>query len=301
MMVFSNPYVVTSAAGRTGSAAARQLLAAGLPVRVVLRTEAKAAFWQQEGAEVVLADLTDLEAMRAALAGAAGAYIVTPPEYEREDLFERAEMMGDMIARAVVEAGLPKAVVLSSVGAEQPRDIGWIAKNRSIEQQMMRIETPLTFIRAAYFMENWLPMIAQALATGVLPSFLSPLDRPLPMNAAQDVGHAAAAMLLENWQGQRIVNVAGPHSFTPQELANHLAAALGRPIQAQALPEEAWPAAMAPAGFSPASLRGFIEMTRSLNNGHIAFQPGLAMRRGTTSLSSWLSTILEDLQPAAGA
>lgn len=299
-MMLTRPYVVTGAAGRTGSAAAHALLAAGFPVRVVLRSAAKAAIWQQRGAEVALAEVTDPQAMRQALSGATGAYIVTPPEYEREDLFERAELIGAVIARAAVEAEVPKMVVLSSVGAEQERDLGWIAKNRSVEQQMMRIDTPITFLRAAYFMENWLPMIAQAATSGVLRSFLSPVDRPLPMNAAQDVGQAAAALLRESWEGRRIVDFAGPRACTPGDVVDCLATALGRPIVAKALEEGDWRAAMASAGFSSASLAGFIEMTRSLNSGHIAFGvPGIEMRKGTTSLSSWIISIADSLKTVA--
>lgn len=66
------------------------------------------------------------------------------------------------------------------------------------------------FLRAAYFMENWMPMVGQAMRSGTLPTFLAPPQRPLPMVATVDVGSAAAALLQEERKGARIVMPSGP-------------------------------------------------------------------------------------------
>ena len=72
-------YAITGVSGRTGSAAAEALLSGGQQVRVVVRDAAKGAAWKARGAEVAVADLADPAALAGALAGAAGAYLLVPP------------------------------------------------------------------------------------------------------------------------------------------------------------------------------------------------------------------------------
>ncbi len=67
--------------GRTGAAAADALLRSGHPVRVVVRDPAKGQPWAGRGAEVAVADLTDLASMTQALRQAHGAYVVSPQHY----------------------------------------------------------------------------------------------------------------------------------------------------------------------------------------------------------------------------
>jgi NAD(P)H dehydrogenase (quinone) len=69
--------LVTAAAGQTGSAVTRQLLAAGFPVRaVVRRIDPRAERLRAAGAEIVVADMGDPLAMGAALVNVQRAYFV---------------------------------------------------------------------------------------------------------------------------------------------------------------------------------------------------------------------------------
>lgn len=270
-MSTTRPYVVFGANGRTGSAAAKALLGAGTGVRVVLRDPACADVWQRLGASVAFADVTDLETTRAAMDGSAGAYVLGPQEYGREDLFERTGRIAETYAEVVRRADVGKIVVLSSIGADRNHSTGWIAMNRMLEQRLGGLNQPVAFIRAAYFMENWTPMVAVAAQSGRLPSFLSPSAHQIAMVAAADVGRAAAMLLLDNWTGERTINLSGPQSYSPDDVAGCLATLFHRPVAVDALTEEQWPSALGAAGFSTAGLGGFVEMTRSLNSGHIAF------------------------------
>lgn len=69
--------------------------------------------------------------------------------------------------------------------------------NRGFEQRLAATGIPTVFLRAAYFMENWLALVGHAMRSGTLPTFLAPAQRPLAMVATADVGRAAAALLLE--------------------------------------------------------------------------------------------------------
>lgn len=289
----TNPYAVTGASGRTGSAAAQTLLDRGLPVRVVLRNPDRAVIWYERGAEVAIADLANVDAMTIALSDTSGAYIVSPQQYGRDDLFERAIVIAETVEAAVRRAAVPRVVALSSVGAGEDHGTGWIAMNRSLEQALGRLPMPVAFLRAAYFIENWQPMIQHAASEGILRSFLAPLQRSIPMVATSDIGSIAASVLLQEWHGHRIIDLAGPAEYSPMDVASCLSQKLGRGIDTISVPEEEWTSALAGAGFSDAALTGFIEMTCGLNNGHIDFKECDATERlrGDTSLDQAIGTM----------
>lgn len=280
------PYVVFGVTGRTGAAAADALLRAGLPVRVVVRVPAQGQPWAERGAEVAVADMTDLASMTKALSKVQGAYVVSPQHYNREDLFEIADLIADTTARAAVAANVPRLVALSSVGADRESATGWIGMNRSFEQRLGATGIPATFLRAAYFMENWMPMIGHAMRSGTLPSFLAPAQRAIPMVATVDVGSAAAALLQEDRTGTRIVTLSGPKDYAPNDVATAVSAALQKPVDVAVLPEAQWPNTLVDAHFSKAALAGFTEMTRSLNDSHIDIKsdPNAVEWAGTTTL-----------------
>jgi uncharacterized protein YbjT (DUF2867 family) len=280
------PYAVFGVTGRTGAAAADALLRAGQAVRVVVRDAAKGRPWAERGAQVALADLTDLGAMTEALSGVQGAYVVNPQQYGRDDLFELADRIALTTAHAALDARVPRLVALSSVGADRDGGTGWIGMNRMFEQRLGEAGIPATFLRAAYFMENWTPLIEHAVRTGTLPTFLAPPQRAIPMVATADVGATAAALLREEWTVTGAVTLAGPRDYAPNDVAAIVAATLGTPVDVAVLPEAQWPQALGEAGFSNAALAGFIEMTRGLNGSHIdmASDPGAAGRVGPTPL-----------------
>ncbi|MGK9235855.1 NmrA family NAD(P)-binding protein [Inquilinus limosus] len=275
-------YVVAGVSGNTGAAAARALIQAGEPVRVVVRNAVKAEDWARRGAEVAVADLGDAGTLAAALAGARGAYLLNPPGYASEDPFGDAAAVAEAIAEAVVAARLPKLVILSSVGSDRPSGTGLIATNRILEQRLAAVGLPVTFLRAAYFMENWAEVAGVAAAEGVLPSFLAPLDRAIPMVATADIGRIAAEALREDWAGQRKIALQGPADYSPDDVAAAFARALGKPVHAVAVPEAGWAEALSRSGLSAPAIAGFVEMMRGVNDGHIDFgsDPAAEPRRG---------------------
>jgi len=286
MTASSLPYAVFGVTGRTGAAAADVLLRSGHPVRIVVRDPAKGQPWAERGAEVTLADLTDLASMTRALSQVRGAYVVSPQHYNREDLFERAGLIADITARAAVAAEVPRLVALSSVGADRESGTGWIRMNRMFEQRLTEAGVSTIFLRAAYFMENWMPMVGQAMRGGTLPTFLAPPQRPLPMVATVDVGSTAATLLQEERTGTCVVTLSGPKDYAPNDVAAIVSATLEKPVDVAVLPEAEWPKALADAHFSKAALAGFTEMTRGLNCSHIDIKsdPGAVEWAGTTTL-----------------
>src|ERR1700722_15052530 len=75
-------YAITGITGKVGGAVARSLLAEGLPVRAVLRDEAKAAECRARGCDVALAEMDDPASLASAFRGAAGVFILPPSDFD---------------------------------------------------------------------------------------------------------------------------------------------------------------------------------------------------------------------------
>lgn len=279
-------YVVFGASGQTGSAAADALLKKNLAVRVVLHSDKTVDVWRAKGADIAFADLGDVGAMSDAMRDADAVYALNPPAYNVADMVATAGEVGRHYVAAVEEAGARKVVLLSSVGSQHAEGTGNILTTHILEKIFDDLEVPVAFLRAASFMENWSGVAQVAGEKGTLPSFYAPLDRKLPMVSATDIGRAAAEAMTEEWTGRRIIELSGPADYSPNDVADAFADALGRDVRAIVLPESEWPAIISGFGFSPEAVNSYEEMMRGFNSGHIVFEGGsrVESRRGETTI-----------------
>ena len=290
-------YVITGASGHTGSVVARTLLERGERVRVVLRDEAKADAWRQWGAEVALAELHDASALSLAMMGARGAYLLLPPPAPSStDVLGDRLLMVDAMGQAVKASGLPHFVLLSSMGAQHAEGTGILKTLYLAERELGALGVPMTILRAAYFMENWGTALPPAVEAGVLPSFFGPSDRPIHMVATRDVGEVAARMLLEPALSRRVVELAGPVDYSPDEVADTAARLLGRRVHVV----ERLPAALVPMledlGFSTELAHLMREMTEGINRGQVFFERPRQLARGRTTLDEVFGGMLRAMK-----
>src|SRR5258708_8018240 len=232
-------FVITAITGKVGGGVANTLLAAGCDVRAVVRDAAKGAPWKARGCEVAVADLADVDRLARAREGAEGALILLPPVFEPQRDFRGVKATIAIIREAMGQARPAKAVVLSTIGADaaQPNLLNAL---RYLDQALDDVDLPITFLRAAWFMENAEWDVASAREQGVVTSYLQPLDRPVPMVSIHDVGRIAADLLRETWTGQRIVELEAAERTTPNAIAAAFAKALGKPVRAQIAPRGEW-------------------------------------------------------------
>lgn len=265
-------YVVTGATGQVGGHVAAHLLERGHRVRVVVRDAQKAERWRVQGAEVALADLHDIDALRSAFQGADGVFALNPPAYASEDMIGLAHKVCGAIRDAAVAAGIGRVVGLSSVGAHRENGTGNIETNHILEQVFGELPGATAFVRAAWFMENASGLVPLAREQGVAPSFLAPLDRAIPQVATVDIGRVAAELLAGDWQGQRIVELRGPRDYSPLDVAAALGEIVGRSVEAVPFPREKWPGFFQQLGMSESSGTRWAEMVDGFNSGWIAFE-----------------------------
>jgi nucleoside-diphosphate-sugar epimerase len=82
-------YAVTGITGKVGGIVARTLLAAGLPVRAVVRDAGKGRPWVEKGCEVAIASISDAAGLRKAFYGADGTEVNVKTETSNFDENER--------------------------------------------------------------------------------------------------------------------------------------------------------------------------------------------------------------------
>ena len=284
-------YAITGITGQVGGALARKLLAERLPVRAVLRDEAKAATWRTLGCEVALAEMNDAASLTSAFRGAAGVFILPPSEFDPEPGFPEAARVIAAVKSALVEARPAKVVCLSTIGADAPHE-NLLTQRTLMEASLQEIGLPVTFLRPGWFMENALWDIASARDEGVLRSFLQPVEKPFPMVATQDVGQQAAALLRQDWRGTRVVELEGPARISPDDLAHAFATVLKRPVRVETVPRENWEQMFRDQGMRNPLPR--IRMLDGFNEGWIEFsEHGRSAIKGTTTLESVIAELVK--------
>src|SRR5580704_12249062 len=75
-------YAITGITGKVGGELARTLLAAGQPVRAVVRDARKGEAWAALGCEFALAEMEDASALTRAFTGATAVFILPPSEFD---------------------------------------------------------------------------------------------------------------------------------------------------------------------------------------------------------------------------
>lgn len=273
-------YVVAGATGNTGSVAAETLLAAGKQVTVIVRSASKGEPWQAKGAKVAVSSLDDAATMSEILKHAEGAYLLIPPNLEVSNYMENRRRLAEAMAEAVRESKVPHVVLMSSAGGQLAAGTGLILVNHIGEEAMKPAARNLTILRPGSFMENWEPVLTAAKANGVLPTFHSPQHK-LNMIGTEDVGRFAAEALLSPASGTRILNLAGPQEYSPEDLAGILSSILGREVRVVNPPMSTAVPTFMKLGFSEDAAKLFEEMYAAANTGKLAFEKkGVEFRRG---------------------
>jgi uncharacterized protein YbjT (DUF2867 family) len=286
----TNMYAITGITGQVGGAVARSLLAAGKQVRAVARDPAKAARWLEQGCTLARADMDDMAALTAAFEGAEGVFVLLPPIFDPSSDFREAHAAIAAVRTALLAARPARVVCLSTVGADSDRP-NLLNQLRLMEQALGDLPMPIAFLRAAWFMENAAWDIALARDSGIIRSFLQPLDRAIPMIATDDVGNAAAALLQREWNGVHVAELQGPAPISQLDIAATLASLLGKPILAEAVPHSEWEGLFRAQGMANPLPR--IQMLDGFNEGWIAFGAPEAERlRGATTLEQVLRRLV---------
>lgn len=190
-MVENKILVVTGATGNQGGAVVKHLMNSSFTIKAVTRNlQSKAADrLRQQGVEVIYGDLDKPETLTPILKGAYGVYSVQN-NWTSSIKVEIAQ--GKALADAAKAAKVQHFVYSSVGGAERQTGIPHFDSKGEIERHIIKIGLPYTFIRPAYFIENFLATGSFAFVNWSLLSWALKKNRKLQMAAVDDIGAFAA-------------------------------------------------------------------------------------------------------------
>ena len=236
-------FLVTGATGDTGGAIVEQMLARGHHVRALAhRQDDRAKRLQGLGAEVVFGDFLNLDDVRAALRGVAGAYFCYPI---RPGIIQAIAFF----AQAAKEAGAACVVNMSQISAHEDAKSDAAQDHWLAERVFDWSGLTVVHLRPTYFAE-WLLYLAPMIRAGLLHVPLAPaVMHQLP---AEDQARVIVG-ILENPSphGGKAYPLYGPVEFTYQGIANVLSRVLGIEVQYKQVSIETMLQMMASGGQKP--------------------------------------------------
>lgn len=281
-------YVVGGVTGHTGSLVAQTLLERGERVRAIVRNREHIYHWKDQGAEVVVADFNDTQALSFVLEGVKGAYLLTPQSVYDANPLDKWALQNESIVSAVKNTRVENTVFLSSMGAHLGKHTGLAQALYDAEQKFKNAQIPVTIIRAAYFYENWIPTLDAINEKSVLPTFLN-FKSSIPMVSVKDVADVAVDMLLNPVESCRVVELAGSKDYSAQDIINILEQTLGKRLDLLPFSKGGWEEVWGDEEL-PDEMNDLLNETYTgLNNHKITFSgKNVETRRGTVTLEEVL-------------
>jgi uncharacterized protein YbjT (DUF2867 family) len=286
--------VIIGATGRTGGAAARDLLEKGEKLRLVGRDEKKLERLVQNGSEAAVGNIEDVAFLRKVFDGASAVYLVVPEDISQQDLRAHQERVTDSFAAAISSARVPYVVALSSIGAQHAEKTGPIVGLHNLEQKLNRISgLNAVYLRAGYFMENLLLSLAPLHSAGMLPGGLRE-DFRMPWIASKDIGkYAAKRLLARDFSGNSVQELHGQRDLSMQEAASILGKAIDRPeVKYQQVPVAILEGSLRQMGMPSNTAALLMEMWSAANAGLIVPEEARSPKNTTsTNLESFVAEV----------
>ncbi|MGW3957974.1 NmrA family NAD(P)-binding protein [Streptomyces sp. NPDC004752] len=261
------PVLVTGATGQQGGATARALLAAGVPVRALVRDAAtdRAKAVAALGAELATGDLHDVKSVIRAADGVRAVFSVQMPAFTADGPdFDGEVTQAVNLVEGAKAAGVRQFVHTSVTGAGQHTEAPGFAEGRwdfikatmgakaAIQDRVREAGfTHWTLLKPGFFMESFRPSLRYMFPRGIeggLVALLRPETR-LSLVAVDDIGAAAAAAFAAPERFDRVELELASDYLPMTEIAEILSRTLGRDLPAPDMSEEeAAAAGMPPMG-----------------------------------------------------
>ena len=254
-------HAVLGATGHVGSSVLAHLLAAGEEVLAITHSEEKKAELEKDGAIVAVVDVKNSHKLAAVLKEANSVFVLNPPGDITKDSFADELETIHSIVESLSIARPKKLVVESTQGAQEGQQNGDLGTLFELENEVRKLDIPVSVTRAPFYMSNWDMQLEQA-RKGKIQSIF-PADFKMPMASPKDLGKYNAEKLISgNFEDFEINDFNGPKLYSAQDVADAFAKALNRKVEVEVIPEDKWVEYFASMGFSEQSAISFAEMSR---------------------------------------
>ena len=249
-MVANDLILVTGATGNTGSAVLQQLEGRGAVVRVMVRSSSDVVRLPKTSATVVEGNLDDPRSLKAALAGVARAYLVTPSSPD-------AEAQQVRFAELAAAGGVDRLVKLSQFAADEASPVRFLRYHGAVERRIRELGIGFTFLRPNLYFQGLLAFRTMIAAAGQL---VAPIgDARVSAVDVRDIAAVAAIVLTEEGHDEKTYTITGPTAVTHTEIASALSKAIGRSVAFIDVSSAVFAAALKAAGVPPWQLDGIVE------------------------------------------
>jgi NAD(P)H dehydrogenase (quinone) len=217
--------LVTAATGKIGGAVAAQLLEKGVPTRALVhREDARSARLRAKGAEVVIADMFDIQQVAAAVDGVDRLFF-NPPWHPHA--LDSAVAFAVAARRSGVEAVVALGQWLAS-----PEHPSLMTRHAWLTDKLFELlpDTAHVAVDPGYFADGYLNLVPMAAQLGVLPVPTGGGRNAPPSN--EDIARVAVGALLDpSRHDGRAYRPTGPTLLTGAEIADAIGEALGRRVR----------------------------------------------------------------------
>src|SRR5579863_7941660 len=232
MIMIKPRIIVTGATGKTGSVVVSELLKAGFPVRAMVRAEDdRSARMKAQGAEIAVADMSDVERVADALRDVQGAYYCPPLD---------PYMIQGAVAFAVAarEAHVEHIVGLTQ-WLSSPSHPSLMTRQHWLVDRLFSMTPGVahTIVNPGFFAESYLVTIGLASHLGIFPWMYGKSRNAPP--SKEDIARVAVAALMNPAQhaGKRY-RPTGPELLGAEDMAKAIGRAVGRSVRV--VPTPAW-------------------------------------------------------------
>lgn len=225
--------VIGAAAGNIGRRVAELVLAAGADAVLLVRQPEALPTHLLRQARIETVDLADAEGVVAASRGADALFWLVSPHLGAPDWEQWYQAVGAAGAAALRENGIPRAVLVSSLGAGAAPGLGTVSYIGDTERRFNETGASVVHLRPGYFMQNLLLQATLMVREGLV-AYPYAEDHDIPWVSAVDIAAAAGRYLLDpTWAGQWARNLMGPANLTLPQCAAIIAELWGRPVRYQ--------------------------------------------------------------------
>jgi uncharacterized protein YbjT (DUF2867 family) len=220
--------LVTGATGKVGQEVVRQLAAADVPVRALVRDPMRASDIRLPGVEIAVGDLAAPDTLDKALSGIDRVFLLSPADPEQVTL------QGNAID-ASRRAGVRHVVKVSVAGGpDSGTQIGrW---HWTTEKQLESSGIGFTMLRPSLYMQETLDFAPSIAATG---AFSVPMGTgEVAMVDTRDVAAVAVRALTTDGHDRKIYDLTGPEALSFDAMADLISEAIGKPVSYVHVPPE---------------------------------------------------------------
>jgi len=261
-MAETSSRILVTGAGVTGGEVLRQLAASNLPARALVRNLDRAEPFRKIGVELVEGDFSQSDSWKRALDGVAKVFAVTLSHPD-------AEAWNAIFLDAAKASGVEQVVQLSGTSVSPSSPAAFHRQMGRCDEAVKASGLGYTILQPNVFFQN---MMREAAAIREQGRFRSAVGNArISMIDVRDIAEAAVKVLTGEGHLGKVYVLTGPESLTYFDVARLLSEAVGKPIEYEALDEDAAVKALIGLGIPEPIARQRVEIHRSFSNG--AFTP----------------------------